>query len=344
MLEELRSFLAVLEEGSLRRAAKRLRISQPSLTRQMQLLEHDLGGRLLERSSAGVRPTSEGHALADKARSLLANHDSAMAEIRRFVRGESDRLRIGLTASTMQQYLKPGLTLLRRTHPKLKIKMVDQMPTELIAALRRDEIDLALTAYGAEMLSHDYYTRKLTSLPSLVVLPFDHRLASEKQISISQLKNDSFAWVPEDIAPGRNQMVVQLCRQFGKFRPRFVRIGKFTSAIEGFMKMANEGAITLGPSYIAHLTAPNVVTIPIAEKQATWDLFVVWQRGKASGPLRALVDALTVKSGKSSLNPGDSNRSTVKSFKQQMRVDLFELLKLPGAIVTNDSSFSSSSK
>jgi DNA-binding transcriptional LysR family regulator len=262
----------------------------------MQVLEHDLGGRLLERTSAGVRPTSGGHALAEKARTLLADYDSAMAETRRLVRGESDCLRIGLTASTMQEYLKPGLTLLRRTHPKLKIKMVDQMPTELIAALRRDEIDLALTAYGAEMLSHDYYTQKLTSLPSLVVLPFDHRLASEKQISISQLKNDSFASVPEDIAPGRNQMVVRLCRQFGKFRPRFVPIGNFTSAIEGFMKMANAGAITLGPSYISNLSAPNVVTIPIAEKQATWDLFVVWQRGKTARPLPTLLDILQTKS------------------------------------------------
>ena len=293
MLEEFRSFLVILEEGSLRRAAQRLHVSQPSLTRQMQLLEHDLGGRLLERTSAGVRPTSGGYALAGKARTLLADHDSAMAEIRGLVRGESNRLRIGFTASTMQEYLKPSLTLLRRTHPKLKIKMVDQMPTELIAALRRDEIDLALTAYGAEMLSHDFYTHKLASLPSLAVLPFEHRLASEKQISISQLKDDSFAWTPEEIAPGRNQMVVQLCRQFGKFRPRFVRIGKFTSAIEGFMKMANEGAITLGPSYISHMTAPNAVTIPVAEKQATWDFFVVWQRGRTAGPLRTLLDALT---------------------------------------------------
>jgi DNA-binding transcriptional LysR family regulator len=64
--------LVILEEGSLRRAAKRLHISQPALTRQMQLLEHDLGGRILERTSAGVHPTNVGHVLAEKARALLA--------------------------------------------------------------------------------------------------------------------------------------------------------------------------------------------------------------------------------------------------------------------------------
>ena len=87
MLEQLRLFLLVLEEGSLRRAAQRAHISQSAVTRQMQLLEHDLGGRLLERTSAGVRPTSGGHGLAQKARLLLGDYDSLMAEARQLVRG-----------------------------------------------------------------------------------------------------------------------------------------------------------------------------------------------------------------------------------------------------------------
>src|ERR1700729_2759735 len=72
MLEKLRLFLVVLEEGSLRRAADRLRISQSAITRQMQSLELDLGVRVLEGTSAGVRPTNGGHALAQRAKTLLA--------------------------------------------------------------------------------------------------------------------------------------------------------------------------------------------------------------------------------------------------------------------------------
>ena len=68
VIEKLRLFLTVLEEGSLRRAADRLHISQSAITRQIQLLEHDLGGRILKRTSAGVRPTNGGHTLAGKAR------------------------------------------------------------------------------------------------------------------------------------------------------------------------------------------------------------------------------------------------------------------------------------
>jgi DNA-binding transcriptional LysR family regulator len=73
VLEKLRLFLVILEEGSLRRAADRLRISQSAITRQIQSLELELGGQVLERTSAGVRPTKGGQALAERAKRLLAD-------------------------------------------------------------------------------------------------------------------------------------------------------------------------------------------------------------------------------------------------------------------------------
>jgi DNA-binding transcriptional LysR family regulator len=81
----------------------------------MQLLEHDLGGRILEPTSAGAHPTNEGHALAEKARALLSYYDSTMAEARRMVRGESERLRVGYLASAGQEY-----TELRHLHSEVK--------------------------------------------------------------------------------------------------------------------------------------------------------------------------------------------------------------------------------
>jgi len=184
VIEKLRLFLVIIEEGSLRRAAERLHISQSAITRQIQLLEHGLGGRVLERTSTGVRPTTGGHALAESARIVLANYDSALAEVRRLVRGESDRLRIGYVASAVQQYLGPALDVLRHAYPKLKVKMLDQTPGEMIIALRQGEIDLALTGQGGDLLARDFYTLKLASVPSLVTLPLDHRLASNEQIHI----------------------------------------------------------------------------------------------------------------------------------------------------------------
>ena len=296
MLEKLRLFLVVLEEGSLRRAADRLHISQSSITRQMQSLELDLGGSVLERTSAGVRPTNGGQALAERAKTLLADFDSTMAEVRRLNRGESGRLRIGYIASAAQEYLGPALAVLRRTYPKLKVKMLDQTPGEMITALRQGKIDLALTLHGTDLLSRDFYARKLATVRSVVALPISHRFATETQVSLSQLKGETFVRGSEDVLPGYTQRVVQLCRKYGGFRPRLGTIGREEGLVETLAMAANEEAISIQPAFISHLRVPNVVLIPIADAGATWDLFIVWQRGKIADPLRTLLRELNLKS------------------------------------------------
>jgi DNA-binding transcriptional LysR family regulator len=287
--------MTVIEEGSLRRAAERAHISQSAVTRQMQMLEHDLGGRILERTSTGVRPTTGGHTLARKAKLLLADYDSTMSDVRRLVRGEGDQLSIGYLASAGQQYLGEPIRAVRRLHPKVKMKMLDLTPGETIGALRRSEIDLALTYLGMDLLSRDFYTRKIDNVPSVAVLPIHHRLASQKQIPISQLKHERFLQVAETCAPGYNQRVSQFCRRFGKFRPRFAPVRAFESIAESLAISGNEDAISLNPTFVRHLKIPNVIMVPIANTGATWDVFVAWQRGKTAAPVRALVNALDLK-------------------------------------------------
>jgi molybdate transport repressor ModE-like protein len=298
VLEKLRLFLVILEEGSLRRAADRLRISQSAITRQIQALELELGGDVLERTSAGVRPTNGGDVLAKRAKRLLADYDSTMAEVRRLNRGESERLRIGYIASAVQEYLGPALAVLRRDHPRLKVKMLDQTPGEMIIALRQGKIDLALTLHGIDLLSRDFYIRKIATVRSLVALPVSHRFATKRQVSISQLKGETFVRGSDDVVPGYNQRIIQLCRKYGGFRPRLATIDKTTSLVESLAVAANEEAISIQPAFISHLDVPNVVMVPIADAGATWDLFVVWLRGKIAGPLRSLLSELNLKSQK----------------------------------------------
>ena len=295
VLEKLRLFLVVLEEGSLRRAADRLRISQSAITRQLQALELELGGQVLERTSAGVRPTSGGQALAERAKTLLADYDSAMAEVRRLNRGESEQLRIGYIASAVQEYLGPALAVLRRDYPKLKVKMLDQTPGEMIIALRQGKIDLALTLHGIDLLSRDFYIRKIATVRSLVALPVSHRFATKRQVSLAQLKGETFVRGSDDAVPGYNQRIIQLCRKYGGFRPRLANIDEATSLVESLAVAANEEAISIQPAFISHLKVPNVVMVPISGAGATWDLFVVWLRGKVAGPLRTLLSELNLK-------------------------------------------------
>ena len=290
MLAQLRSFLAVIEEGSLNRAAARLRLSQPALSRQMQALESEIGGRLLDRSSSGVALTDAGHALARRAATLLSGYDAAMAEARRLVRGQKEELRVGYLASTARNFLNPALATLRARHPEVKVKLLDLSPGEQIEALQRGEIDVALIGQEGSLASRDFYTRKLATLPVVAILPADHPLAARKEIRLEELKGERFIRAAERDMPGRDRWIAQLCRQAG-FRPKFAQ--EADSLSQKLSLITSEGAVALDPAYLRDLPAAGVSMVPIADPQATWDFLVVWQRGRTAAPTLVFLEALS---------------------------------------------------
>jgi len=267
-------------------------LSQSALSRQMQALEYELGGKLLERSSTGVRPTVGGHALAAKVRTLLGSYDSAMLEVRRLVRGQSEEIRIGYLASVFEEYLEPALKKLRKIHPQAKVKLLDLFPGEQIAALRNGEIDLGLTLETGTLLGRDFYTRKLVAGKSVVFLPRRHPLASRKELSLAELKNETFLMGPDDHIPGVRRQLIRICRRCGKFKPRLINVTAAEDSSSVLALVVKEDAVALGPVFLRRWKAPDVAVIPITDAGATWNLFVVWQRGQITEPLRALLNAL----------------------------------------------------
>jgi len=293
MLPQLRSFLAVIEEGSIHRAAARLHLSQSALSRQMQALENEVGGRLLERTSTGVRPTSGGHALAERTASLITAYDTTMASVRQHVRGEGSQLRIGYLASAASEHLSPGLRILGQSFPETKIRLLDLSPGEQITALRQGEIDVAILDHGGDLLSRDFHIRKFASTASVVALSASHPLSSRSQIHIRDLRDETFICGPESEVPGYARRLTQLCRKSGKFKPRL--ISSAGTLADGLASVMNDEYIALLPAYARSQVTPCVSMVPIADPEATWDIFVVWQRGQTSKALRSFVSSLNGK-------------------------------------------------
>lgn len=288
-LDLLRSFFQVAEQGSLNRAAERLRVSQSTLTRQMQALEHELGGRLLERRSTGVALTATGNVLVARVAPALAQLDAALAEARRLARGQSSQLRVGYLMSAAADYLNPALAALRRSHPAIKLKLLDLSPGEQIAALRKGELDVALVGSAGALLAREFYVRQVAALPVFVALPEQHPLAARSAVRLADLRGELFVGAPDADIPGHNRWVVQLCRRAG-FRPRFLADAESLS--HGFSLVVGEGAVGLLPNYSTKAHAPGVVFRPLRDAAAKWDLIVAWQRGRMSEPVRVLLESL----------------------------------------------------
>jgi DNA-binding transcriptional LysR family regulator len=290
MLELIRSFLTVVEEGSLHRAAARLRISQSALSRQMQALEHKLGGRLLERLATGVSPTA-GQTLAKRMDAVLASYDLAMSDTRRALRGDTDQLRIAYLPAAAQQYVRGPVREVRRSHPETVLKLVGLSPGEQIIALRAGEIDVGITNESGELLAGEFYTRKLAETGSYIALPEHHRLATQDRVRLADLKGEFFvSWDPQQV-PGLDRQVEAYCKRYGRFRPKFhCPVQRIKQAFE---LVANENAVLILPTFASHHSPPGVVILPLADADVTWKFLVVWRPGRTGGALKALLDALS---------------------------------------------------
>jgi DNA-binding transcriptional LysR family regulator len=290
MIDRLRALCAVVEEGSVNRAAVRLRITQPALSRQMKSLEDEVGGKLLERGASGVTPTDLGHALMKGMRPGLAAYDAALAEVRRRAGGARSELRVGYLISAAQSVLTPALASLRKSHPDLKLKLHDMSPKEQMDALRAGDIDVAITGQEGALGARDFHSRKLCSLGVCAALAATDPFARRKSIALMELKKRDFIGIDDDQMPGRNRWMTALCRSAG-FKPRFASV---TDGITHVLSLvASESAVTLVPDYFRTASHPGVVFVPLADETARWDFIVLWQSGKIPAPTRALVDGLS---------------------------------------------------
>ncbi len=291
MIERLRALFTVVEEGSVNRAAVRLRITQPALSRQMKSLENDVGGKLLERETSGVKPTDLGYALMKAMRPVLDAYEVALAEVRRQSRGLRSELRVGYLISAAQSVLTPALASLRKTHPGLKLKLHDMSPKEQIDARRAGELDIALIGQEGAVAAREFYSHILRSLGVCAALSISDPLAVKKRIAIKELKARDFIGIDEDQMSGRNRWMTALCRAAG-FKPRFAAI---TDGITHVLsQVVSESAVTLLPDYFRGFNHPGVAFVPVSDANARWDFIVLWQRGKVPATTRAMIEALKV--------------------------------------------------
>ena len=265
-------------------------MSQPALSRQMQALEHELGGSLLDRTSTGVGLTRSGYALAERMGSVLKGFDLVFSDVRRLTRGEGLQLRIGYFGSTAREILEGPRRHVKQVHPDIVLKLLDLSPGEQIAALRAGKIDLGITDHSGEVLAREFYVRQLAKTGSYIGLPDHHPLAGLSDVHLAKLKDETFVTGSDDHLPGVHRRMAQYCRQFGRFRAKFAPpVGTIS---EIFESIVNEDCVAILPGYLSHHPVPGIALVPLADRGTTWELLVVWQRGKLGGALRTLVKAL----------------------------------------------------
>lgn len=223
-LRQLKAFVAIAEEGYITRAAERLGMQQPPLTRLLQSLEAELGVVLMERLPRGVRPTTAGLALLDEARGILAQVEAVADVVSRAARGERGRLAIGFTSSAaLHPFVPSVLRLFRETFVGVSVVLEEAGTGELLDALAHEKLDAAFIRSPLSGI-HSLQDEPILVEPMLLALPTDHPLAidSGSPLPLAALATESFVLYRRRVGLGLYDAILVACREAG-FSPQVVQ-------------------------------------------------------------------------------------------------------------------------
>src|SRR6185503_9139577 len=182
-LRHLRAFAAIVDLGGFARAADRLNISQPALSRQIQALEAELGVPLFDRVGRRSQLTAQGEDLLRRGRRLLAEADSLGERARALKAGETGILRFGATPQVIENLLAQFLVRYRRRHPGVEVHLVEDGGARLHERLERGDVHLAIAPAGGTRLE----SRLLFPMHALAALSPKHRLSRRRAVDIAEL-------------------------------------------------------------------------------------------------------------------------------------------------------------
>jgi DNA-binding transcriptional LysR family regulator len=287
-LELLEAFIAVAEERHFRRAAERLHVAQPVVSRRIQRLERSMGIALLERTSRHVALTEAGATFLDSARQLLHAADLAVTRAQRVAEGGAGRLSVGFVESVAFELLTPLLRELATRVPDVALDL-QELSTERQLSDLEVQVDVAIVR---ELGDHEpggdgLRARTLVRERLLVALPRDHALADAHDLALDDLRDEPFVLFPRPPAPRLHDHLLAVCDVAG-FRPRITaHAWQYPTMLA--MVAAAQG-VALVPRCARSVQPPDVRLVPIRDEHATTDLSLAWRAG-SSPVLETFIDA-----------------------------------------------------
>lgn len=284
-LRHLRSFLAVAETLNFSRAAERLHLSQPALSRQVQELELGLTVTLFSREKGRVALTDAGRTLIEHARELVARADNAAVHVQAVARGECATVEVGYAPSLAVQLLPLVLERLAQSHPSMNLRMHDLSSDEMNAGLKDGTLHLAYTV-GAGILPEAGLVREtLVSYPVCVAMSRSHAWKRRKQVTLSDLAGAPLLGYARSAYPEYPRWVESLFNAT-KLKPRIT--AEFDSVSSLLLRLEAGSGVALVPWSFSCHAAERIILRPVTPEPSPLDLVMCWKRGHDSPALRAV--------------------------------------------------------
>jgi DNA-binding transcriptional LysR family regulator len=276
----LRYFAAVAAEGNLTRAAERLFVSQPALTRQIRQLESQLGVRLFIRSQAGMTLTTAGQTLAERVPAVLAGWDQALQDTKATASRAAQVLRVGFISSAANEATQQIIAAFARRRPGWRVDLQQAAWSDATAGLATSDVDAALLRLpfpGQDGMRIEV----LLTEPRWLALSATHPLADCDQISFDQLWDEPFIAAPAETGWWRDYWLATSERQGHP-----VRIGYVTDQPDAWLTaIANGYGIALAPeSATRYYARPGITYRPVTGVSPS-QVCVAWPPANDTNPV-----------------------------------------------------------
>lgn len=227
-LKQIEYFIALAEELHFGRAAERLGMAQPPLSRQIQQIESDLGAQLIDRGRNAISLTQAGERFYERGSALLAELSDIRLEIRRIGQGAEGRLRIGFVGSATYGMLPTILKSFRASYPEVNLSLAPMNNAQLQRSLIRRDIDIAIARPALN--DSEIVTRKIVDEPLVLAAP-DALITSPGPVSLPDLDQPTYILYPEYPRPSFADVVIAACESVGADTRRRVFTMDFQTAI-----------------------------------------------------------------------------------------------------------------
>ena len=280
----LRYFLAVAEELHFGRAASRLGVAQPALSRQIAELETAIGARLFDRVRNRIFLTQAGEALLPQARDILLKVSEAARLARAAGEGATGSLGVGFVGSATFSALPAFLQGFRERYEGVALNLSAMNNADLRRALVNRTIDVAFAR--SQLADDEFESRRVLTEPLVAAIPQSQNQRFEGELGIADLKDYRFIVYPRHPRPSFADEVIALCSAAG-FSPQ---IADETMDLQTALALVSVGGgVSIVPASVKNSHLHGVSYLPLSDKAATTSLFMVWRRDNRSEVLRNLL-------------------------------------------------------
>jgi DNA-binding transcriptional LysR family regulator len=287
---QLRYFVAVAEELHVGRAAARLHISQPPLSRQIQQLERRVGASLFHREGRRIRLTVAGASFREDAERILNSLDQAERRARLIAQGARGSLRVGFVSTALYSVLPTLVRDFHETNPDIHLELKELTVDAQLRAFAEDSIDLGFMMCPAE--NHDISTLTVFEESLTLCVPGHHRLArARKPVELDTLDREAFIMFPRQLSPGLYDRIIGFAEKSGFS----LTIGQEAIQMQTIVGLVSAGVgLAIVPECMTALRRPGVTYRSLARSSSIIDTRLAHRRDSTNPLVEAFKSFVSV--------------------------------------------------